>query len=341
MPAQRVRCAAAAIGVLVVTAAGAGCAPRTETAKTADPCPEQNQRNCAAAVGDLLEVTLGDLKPTQPSLGYDEVYYRLGRYTLGRDAADNLLDQWCATNGQGALTSAQPGAVITDPATFACEVPVGSETDESKVPMKTAVVGPGGQLYLTDGHHTLTSFWEAPGGGPDTRVRLRITGNLKDSTPEAFWSEMQSQGWTWLKDADGKTIAPEQLPASLGLKQFANDTYRGVLYFARDVGYGQDDDSPAFQEFYWGQWLRGQTDPDLQPANFTLTDLASYHSPVGNVGKAMVALSDTTEIAGSQDAKALGKLDTFGKKAFDALTQPVDSPKPGKLAYSIAYKATQ
>lgn len=339
MHASDLHRATAALGALIVAVAGAGCSPRTEPTKAAESCPEQNRRTCAAAVGDLFEVTLGDLKPTQPSLGYDEVYYRLGRYTLGTDAADNLFDQWCATNGQGGLKSAEPGATVTDPASFTCEIPVGSETDESKVPMKTAVVGPGGQLYLTDGHHTLTSFWEAPGGGPDTRVRLRITGNLKDSTAEAFWSEMQSQGWTWLKDADGKTIAPEKLPASLGLKQFANDTYRGALYFVRDVGYGQDGDSPAFQEFYWAQWLRGQTDPNLQPAGFTLTELTSYHTLVGNVGKAMVALSDSTEIAGGQDARALGKLESFGQKAFDALTQPVDSAKPGKLAYAIAYKA--
>jgi hypothetical protein len=113
-----------------------------------------------------------------------------------------------------------------------------------------------------------------------------------------------------------------------------------VLYFVRDVGYRQDDDSPAFQEFYWGRWLRDQTDPDLRPADFTLTDMASYQTLIGNVGRAMVALSDTTEIANGQEAASLGKLETFGQKAFDALPAPVASAKPGKLAYAIAYKAT-
>lgn len=206
--------------------------------------------------------------------------------------------------------------------------------------MKTAVIGPGGQPYLTDGHHTLTSFWEAPGAGPDTRVRLRITANLKDAPPEAFWAEMQSQGWTWLKDADGKTVTPDQLPASLGLKSFANDQYRGAVFFVRDAGYSQDDTSPAFQEFYWGQWLRDQTDPDLRLADFTLTEMASYRTLVGNIGTAMVALSDTTQIAGGQDAEALGKLESFGQRAFDALAAPIDSEKPGKLTYAIAYRAT-
>lgn len=69
--------------------------------------------------------------------------------------------------------------------------------------MKTVVIGPGGQPYLTDGHHTLTSFWEAPGGGPDTPVRLKVTGNLSKMTPESFWPEMTARGWTWLRDVDG------------------------------------------------------------------------------------------------------------------------------------------
>ena len=316
------------------------CGTRTESKPAATACVQSNERYCAAVVGDLLDVTLTDLRPTQPALGYDEVYYRLGRYSLGEGAADQLLDQWCVTNGQKGLASANPGATVDNPASFTCALAVGSETDESKVPMKTAVIGPGGQPYLTDGHHTLTSFWEASGGGPDTRVRLRITANLKDATQEAFWSEMQAQGWTWLSDADGKPITPEQLPASLGLKQFANDQYRGVLFFVRDIGYSQDDNSPAFQEFYWGQWLRDETEPGLRPENFVLTDLTSYQGLIRNAGQAMVALPDSTVIANGQNAKALGKLDSFGQNAFDALSAPINSPKPGKLIYAITYKAT-
>lgn len=335
-----IRAAVGTLGVLAVLAAPA-CSTTTPERSPATSCADGNDTYCAAQVGDLLEVPLSALRPTQPSLGYDEVYYRLGRYTLGASAADQLLDQWCATNGQQGLKSAPAGATLADPASFSCAVPVGAETDESKVPMKTVVIGPGGQPYLTDGHHTLTSFWEVPGGGPDTRVRLRVTGNFADSAPQAFWSEMQSRGWTWLTDADGKPVAPDQLPTGLGLKQFANDQYRGVLYFARDVGYRQDDDSPAFQEFYWAQWLRSQTDPALRPADFDLADLPSYLSLVGNIGAAMVALSDTTEIAGGQNAKTLGKLESFGQKAFDALPVPVDAAKPGKLALALAYKATR
>lgn len=332
--ARRGLAAGLTIAVLSATACGG------RTAEPAAACPAENQRYCAAKAGDLLDISLDALHPTQPSLGFDEVYARLGRYTIGKDASTQLFDAWCAANGQKAVQSVKPGATITDRSSFTCTVPLGSETAETTEPMKTAVIGPGGQVYLTDGHHTLTSFWEAPGGGPGTHVRLKITGNLATLAPDAFWREMQSKGWTWLRDADGKPIAPESLPKNLGLKQFANDQYRGVLYFARDIGYSQNDDSPAFQEFYWGHWLRTQTDPSLDPNNFVLTDFTSYLTLVGNVAKAMVALPKDTKITDSLDAHALGQLDTFGEKAFESLSQPLSSPKPGKLAIAIEYKRT-
>lgn len=48
------------------------CAKPQSMPATAPTCPPQNERYCAAAIGDL-DVRLADLKPTQPSLGYDEV----------------------------------------------------------------------------------------------------------------------------------------------------------------------------------------------------------------------------------------------------------------------------
>jgi len=60
----------------------AGCASTsTRTSLQADRCT--NLARCSAKPGDLIEVSLRELHPTQPSLGYDEVYYKLGRYKLG------------------------------------------------------------------------------------------------------------------------------------------------------------------------------------------------------------------------------------------------------------------
>jgi len=59
---------------------------------------------CAAKPGDLIDIVLDELHPTQPSLGYDEVYYKLGRYRSNKDElAGNFnkrFDDWCEANGQ-------------------------------------------------------------------------------------------------------------------------------------------------------------------------------------------------------------------------------------------------
>ena len=328
------------LGASVVAVAAAGSIPSVTNAEPAGTlaCAPQNLRYCAAVVGELLDTTLAELHPTQPSLGYDEVYYRLGRYTMGKETPSKLFDDWCAANGQKGVQSAAVGATASDRNSFTCITPLGSETPATITPMKTAVVGPGGQLYLTDGHHTLTSFWEVPGGGPGTHIRLRITGNLSAVNANEFWTTMAANGWTWLKDVDGNPIAPDRLPENLGLSRFDNDIYRGVLYFLRDIGFEQDDNSPAFQEFYWGQWLRAQPDPGVQPANFNLTDLPSYLDLVRNIGSAIVTLPDNAQIAGGLDAERLGRLDEFGQEAFATLSEPYSAAKPGKLAYSLRYK---
>ena len=100
---------------------------------------------------------------------------------------------------------------------------------------------------------------------------------------------MQTQGWTWLRDADGKTIAPEALPKNLGLKQFANDQYRGCCSSPATSVTARMTTLPRFQEFYWGHWLRTQTDPSVDPNDFALTEFNPYLTLVGNVAKAMVA----------------------------------------------------
>ena len=54
---------------------------------------------CNATAGDLIDVRLDELLPTQPSLGYDEAYYKLGRYKFGKDAVNKRFDDWCERHG--------------------------------------------------------------------------------------------------------------------------------------------------------------------------------------------------------------------------------------------------
>ena len=294
---------------------------------------------CAEA-GDLLDVRIGDVHPTQPSLGYDEVYYKLGRYTLGKDAVGKKFDDWCEADGRVAAASVSPGARLDDPSSFTCELAIGSETTDSVAEMKTVVIGPGGEPFLTDGHHTLTSFAETPDGGLDLHVRLRVLANYSMLTRQDFWARMQEHKWVWLRDADGNPITVNQLPTSVALANFGDDRFRGLLYFGRDIGYAQND--LPFQEFYWGAWLRDAKPVDL--STWDARDLASYLATVRSVTEMMADLPGDSVVDSGFTAADLGALDDWNdgaapaKGEFGKLSRPYTDAKPGKLAYALEYK---
>ncbi|WP_200919311.1 ParB-like protein [Curtobacterium sp. Leaf261] len=326
----------------------APAASAADVTDTKDPsCTTGDTRPLCVDPDTLLDVRIGDVHPTQPSLGYDEVYYKLGRYStaIGKDAVDKEFGDWCEANGQTDAVSAQPGATLRDPSTFTCETPVGSETADSIAPMKTVVIGPGGTLYLTDGHHTLTSFAETPDGGLDTHVRLRVLGNLSGLTTADFWTTMQEQKWVWLRDVDGKTITPSQLPSTVGLASFEDDRARSIMYFARDIGYSADGAVP-FQEFYWGSWLRAQ--PAIDLAGWDQDDWDASLALVRQITEAQVALP-RDEVVDADSGYTAADLSTFtawndGKKEtkgeWAKLAVPYSDAKPGKLAYMVEYRKT-
>ncbi|MCP2328981.1 hypothetical protein HDA40_007488 [Hamadaea flava] len=343
----------AVLGAALLAVVGAGVYALTPVATAApgapgtrpDFCGHDNRNTryahylCAQA-GDLLDVRIGDVHPTQPSLGYDEVYYKLGRYTLGKDAINKKFDDWCETDGRIAAASVQTGARLDDPASFTCELPVGGETADSVAAMKTVVIGPGGEPFLTDGHHTLTSFYETPDGGANLHVRLRVQANLSTLTRQDFWAQMQADKWVYLRQPDGVAITVNKLPTSVGLANFTNDKYRSLLYFGRDIGYAQN--GLPFQEFYWGSWVR-----DAEPVDLTAwnqNDLASYLATVKTLTQTMTALPGDSVIDSGFTASQLGVLAAWndGKAAnkgeFDKLSKPYSDAKPGKLAYTLEFK---
>ncbi|WP_128818111.1 ParB/Srx family N-terminal domain-containing protein [Streptomyces sp. S063] len=329
-----------------VLAAGTVVAGAGTGAAAADPCTGGGPlpRLCAQP-GDLIDVTLGELRPTQAVLGFDQVFYKLGRYGGDRDEAagdaNKRFDDWCETNGQGEAASAGPGARLDDPASFSCTVPVGRETAETVAPMKTAVIGPGGKPYLTDGHHTLTSFLEGPDGSPRMRIRLRVTDNFSALSPAAFWQRMTAEKKVWLRDENNRPLGVEQLPDRLGITHFRDDPYRSLVYFTRNIGYEVPDGATEFLEFSWGAWLRGEHDTGA----YDLTAPGPYLDLVKRASKSMAALAPDAVVDDGKTAAQLGRIDEWngGKKEtggeFAKLGRPLSDPKPGKLAESLAYKA--
>lgn len=335
-----------ALLVAGVLAAGTVVAGAGTGAAAADPCAGSGPLpyTCAQP-GDLIDVTLGELHPTQAVLGFDQVFYKLGRYGSDRDEAagdvNKRFDDWCETNGQEEAASAGPGARLDDPSSFSCTVPLGQETPETIAPMKTAVVGPGGKLYLTDGHHTLTSFLEGPDGSPRMHIRLRVTDNFSSLSAPAFWQRMTAEKKVWLRDGNNRPLGVDQLPGRLGITHFRDDPYRSLVYFTRGIGYEVPDGATEFLEFSWGSWLRGEHDASA----YDLTAPGPYLDLVKRASKSMAALDADAVVDDGKTAAQLGRIDEWngGKKEtggeFAKLGKPLSDPKPGKLAQALDYKA--
>jgi hypothetical protein len=325
---------------------------RFDVALTENPfCAElPDWTHDSLAPADLVDVALTDMIPTQTVVGYDEIFYKLGRYRANRDSPNKRFDDYCADNGQIGVVSAKPGATLHDPTTFTCALPVGGETAESIFDMKAAVYGPGGHVYLTDGHHNFTAFWETPDGGPDLHIRVPIQADFRHLSMQAFWKEMIFENKVWLRDGNNKQITPDQLPQHLGLANMANDPYRALVYFTRDIGYTVPNfptPPPPFQEFQWGVGLR----PLFDLSKFDLTDFATYLDLVKQVSQAMAAIPDTQRVdlgspllIGPETAANLSKISSWNAGArdnggeFSKLSQPFGASKPGKLAYAVQFK---
>ncbi|NYI02189.1 ParB/Srx family N-terminal domain-containing protein [Cupriavidus plantarum] len=283
-----------------------------------------------AKAGDNLLVTLRDLRPTQPAIGRDQIYYKLGRYA--KDPVKNF-DDACENNGQNKsdknlnLTTAR----IDDLTSFGCTQVVGNKPQD----MKTLVVGPYGEPYLTDGHHAFTTMTEAPTGGPQSKAYIKVQDNLMNLNRATFFRTLRERKLVWLKDPDNRPVYPADLPRALGLSNgLGNDPYRSLVYFTRDIGYSQLSDASEFTEFYWGDWLR--TVIDLKTVN--LDNTASYLAAVRTAATAMVALSPDALVSNGKTAAQLGGLTALGESEFTKLSQPVTASSPGKLPYAVDYR---
>jgi len=334
-----------ASGSILAQITGAS-APRATGKSLVDPAVILTTRQQAlmatkagsATAPAFLEVALDELLPTQSAIGYDQVYYKLGRYSaeeaiVTKTNKPKKYAELCEANGQDDVVTKTAnvagGTLIKPPVTFACKSPVGTKPGD----MKTVVIGPQGKLYLTDGHHTFSAFWDADGGAVNHQLKVwvKVTDNLSHLSEVEFWSQMKASKKVWLKDGANKAIVTGQLPQQIGLASLGNDPYRALVYFTRDAGYIVPDNSTEFLEFYWADWLRNKPVVDL--ANYDLLDTASYSAAILKASQAMVAIPSSEVVSSGVTAATLGWSGVFNAGALDDLVTPT-----GKLTYSIAYK---
>jgi len=275
--------------------------------------------------GQVIEVTLEQLHPTQAVVGFDQIHYSLGLFAAKPAKA---FDEYCETNGQGEAANVPKNADLRQPASFSCASPVGTHASD----MKTVVVGLGGQLYLTDGHHSFTTLWETPGGGPRLKMWVKVTDDFSDSPNLAvFWQRMEAARKVWLKDNQGQPLRPDQLPAHLGFRSLQDDTFRSLVYFTRKAAYGKPDEgevAPEFLEFYWGNWLRTQVDLTA----YNLNKKGGYRDAIEAVAKRMVSLAPGAQVGDSGfTARQLGGMPQLDR---DELEKTFEK----KVPYVIDYR---
>lgn len=289
------------------------------------------------APGAVLHLRIDDLRPTQPAVGYDQIYATLERY---RRSPQDKFDDYCFVNGQRGVKAFDAGTSrIDDPASFACKQDAPDAASPHAATLYGVVIGPGGTFYLQSGHHTAVTLTSLPDGGSHVRMAVRVVENYSQMLPGVgFWTRMAAERRVWLRNAQGQMIAPESLPQTFRLVDLRDDPYRSLVFFTRGIGYVRPQGATPHVEMAWAYWLRKRRDPDLSA--YRLDDVTSYRDAVIAAARKMVALRDNDILVDRMTALSLGKLPSFDAK--DGLrkvaregtaTQP-----PGPLLDAVTYK---
>ena len=172
--------------------------------------------------GQLYQLRVADLHPTQSGVGLDEVDTRAaGMRKKSRQELTAYL--------------------ITHP------VPI--------------VIGNGDKFYLTDHHHLARALWDVAQGkneagidAGNARVAVEVLYNWSVLKDYDFWKAMHDNAWVYLFDhTGGGPVRPDALPKHV--KDLHNDPYRGLAWYVR-THFGYDKMAADFAEFQWAQFFR-------------------------------------------------------------------------------------
>jgi inorganic pyrophosphatase len=252
-------------------------------------------------VGSIIEVPVGNLHPTQSVIAHDQVNYKLALYNQDRH---HLFSDLCKNAGWGRKVDFNEHSLASEPHSYSC---LNAGNEKRKInQLKTVVVGPNNELYLTDGHHTFSTFNDMPQGGPSLKVAVYVQANFSQLAPNAFWQNIESVGKAWLYNALGERIIYTDMPTAVGRKNLQNDPYRAALYFLRDGVWDKPKPAIEFVEFYWAQYLRQQ--PQLAFPGYR--SAAQYIQWLERIHAHLLTLAPNSVILDGFSAKQLGWLGT-------------------------------
>lgn len=112
-----------------------------------------------------------------------------------------------------------------------------------------AVRGPEGDLYMVDNHHFGLALWHAE----IEQAYARVIDDKSTLTPAAFWNWMESEGWLYPYDEEGRRVAPCALPVRL--HELRHDPFRDLAWEVREAG-GFRKSRVPYSEFRWANFFR-------------------------------------------------------------------------------------
>ncbi len=148
--------------------------------------------------------------------------------------------------------------------------------------VEPVVIGPNGQLYQTDGHHTFVGLEQSIYGASNPTVYVQVIANYSNLTPAQFANAMAQA--TQLYPFDNGVQKPVTQvgsnlisPIPTSLAGLTNDPYRGLEYSVlknKEAGGVGHDKTPGYTDFMWADLYRtapgtagGSGLPYLTPAD--------------------------------------------------------------------------
>lgn len=98
--------------------------------------------------------------------------------------------------------------------------------------IEPVVIGPGGVLYLTDGHHTFTALLDSTYGASNPNVYVNVIANYSSMTTAQFYATMQANNLLLpLNNGQPQTVNLNTgSPIPTSLTSMLSDVYRGLEY---------------------------------------------------------------------------------------------------------------
>lgn len=112
-----------------------------------------------------------------------------------------------------------------------------------------AVIGPRGNLYITDHHHLGRAALEAG----VTKGCFLVEADLSSRSLDDFWKEMDRNQWVHPLDENGVRHYYTAIPQRL--EKLVDDAYRSLAGYVRNAG-GFEKKPTAFAEFVWADFFR-------------------------------------------------------------------------------------